>query len=233
MAKVKMDLTELRELEKKIEDLTKAKKHLEDTQQQVVVHHKYFKGKLEIVKESTLRDMLRYRQVSYGRYGTSIDGGPMYTVDTLISKGVIRWNVEENSTKNTKDYKNLSEIQDELRVELQKEVQERLNEALARATEAEITSSSIKDTLTKSFDGTIKARENNKKKLIKDHVKEIEDLIETHTEKVKEWHDKFDSLNEEFDDFKNDRKRTTLEEQIEELRQQLETERSKKWYQKF
>lgn len=41
MAKVEMDLAELKALEKQIDDLQKEKQYLLDTQQQVIIYHKF------------------------------------------------------------------------------------------------------------------------------------------------------------------------------------------------
>lgn|SRR4030042_1082979 len=222
MAEVKMDLAELKQLEDKIETLEKEKQNLIDSQHQVVVYHKYFEGRIKpgipksgmYIQTVTISGTMRtFSGVEY--FNRDID------LNQALEKGLIEIDLKELTSKTTKDYKNLSEIIIEIRKEEESKVQESIEKALDRATKAEYDITVIEDKYKKkllascdNYNKTIEKLENSNTELEKEYEQKL--TIESKTAE-----EKYSKLLQEFNDFKEDRKRLSLEEQIAELQAKL------------
>lgn len=211
MAKVEMDLAELKQLEAKIEDLEnkvilkeKEKQEILDKQPMVTVLHKHFKPSYKLkrtVESITPIYNATYRN-DYGQYSArAITSEELFLhVDITLSE----------SDKVEKDYKGMSEVVSDIRAEEELKVKELLDKALDRATGAEYESSVIKDEYEKKI-----------LKLNKRFDSETEKIVEDYDSMLKLGDEKYNKLKQEFDDFKEDKKRVTLEQQIAELTEKL------------
>lgn len=221
MAKVEMDLAELKQLEQKIKDLETDKQDLIDKQQQVIIYHKYFDGKVKFgpkarQKEFEINSIIHTKTLKM--YNSNFDvGSPRYEysnriVDEFISmqdlydNGFIEIDLKENTSKTTKDYKNLSEVINEIKFEEKEAISEQFNMALERATLAEAKLIDINDEHDKEIIKVTKIWQDTLAKTSEKYEKKLEglkkDLI---------------ALQQEYDDFKEDKKRLTLEQQLEQL----------------
>lgn len=223
MAKVEMDLQELKVLEKTIETLKEEKQDLIDRQQQVVIYHKYFNGKIKPTQHSKDHSInitgykLCRSHHPYGSRTAQEYFNDDVSVQYLFDQGVLEVDLTEDTSKTSKDYKNLSEVISEIRIEESDKVAKQLNEALDRATSAEHLNSTIEDKYKKEF-----------LTLVEKHQDNIDKLTKTNKEKVAKIQEEYSKLKQEFEDFKEDRKRISLEEQIGELTKQLEAAKVKK-----
>lgn len=215
MAKVEMDLAELKQLEAKIEDLEnkvvlkeKEKQEILDKQPMVTVLHKYFNPTFKY-KDRDYSDKSTYVSVTRSRY--TKDGYKITTEeeDPYWLRDYIDLTLVE-SDKVDKDYKGLSEIISDIRAEEELRVKELLDEARNRATKAEYDYSEVKDEYEKKI-----------LKLNKEFDSNAEKIVDDYESKLKLRDDSYNKLKQEFDDFKEDKKRITLEQQIAELTEKL------------
>ncbi len=213
-----MDLAELKQLEAKIEDLEnkvvlkeKEKQEILDKQPLVTVLHKYFKPSYSLkgdVNGISLPDIsVMLTRDSYdhvGRRELFNRQTKYYELDRYVD---IKLN---ESDRVEKDYKGMSEVVSDIRAEEELKVKELLDKTLHRATKAEYESSVIKDEYEKKI-----------LKLNKRFDSETEKIVEDYDSRLKLCDEKYNKLKQEFDDFKEDKKRVTLEQQIAELNEKL------------
>lgn len=222
MAEVKMDLAELKQLEDKIKTLEKEKQDLIDTQKQVVFLHKYFEGR---IKPGKPRAGVHIQSVNLSGLRSNFCGTEYFAqdvnLDYALEQGLVEIELKENTSKMTKDYVNMSEVILEIQKEEEAKTEYAMRKALDRATKAEYEITEIEDKYKKkflascdSYNITIEKLENEKAKLIDEWKQELQ----TEREKAKE---KYDKLQQEFSDFKEDKKRVSLEDQIKELQSKL------------
>jgi len=228
---VNMDILELRALEKKIADLTAEKEDLLATRKQVVIFHKHFNGTVKLNPgQRAERDIritgIRATKRINPRFGEMSAHSEYFELDIdlaeAISRGWLMIDLMENTTKTTKDYENLSEVVKDIHEEEAQKVHEELLKAQLRTSEAEHYSATVDDKCQKQI---LELKEVHKSQLnnfeqayIKKHEKEAEDYkINLEYEK-----DKYHTLQQEFEDFKADKKRLTLEQQIVELKAALD-----------
>lgn len=205
MAKVEMPLEELRELENKIETLEKEKQVLLDNEQQVVIYHKYFNGKIKKIEKGHMSfDIIDHR--AFRRESLTMD------VSTLFDRGLIEIDFTEDSARTTKDYKNLSDVITDIRREEESKVKDNLYEVTQKMILARNETSHIAE----RYDLKILSIEEN-------YVKKIIKFEKNRDEEIEKLLKKNEELQEEFDDFKEDKKRVSLEEQIEELQKSLKS----------
>jgi len=218
MAKVEMDLAELKQLEAKIEDLEnkvilkeKEKQEILDKQPLVTVLHKYFKPSYSLkgdVNGISLPDIsVMLTRDSYdhvGRRELFNRQTKYYELDRYVD---IKLN---ESDRVEKDYKGMSEVVSDIRAEEELKVKELLDKALERATKADYEASVIKDEYEKKI-----------LKLNKRFDSETGKIVEDYESRLKLRDEKYNKLKQEFDDFKEDKKRISLEQQIAELTEKL------------
>lgn len=243
MANVTMDLNELKALEDKIKGLEKEKQDLIDREQQVVIYHKYFNGKIvpknverrngsfRVIGIETTYNDLRSRH--YSEPITSCHRQFDCSFQELLDRGYIEIDVTELTEKTTKDYKNLSEVIKLIRNEEELQVADKLQKAIDRANAVEVASET----------------------LIEDHAKEIirikketSDRIEKLDTEIAELIKKYDNiiidinkakdveifnLKQELEDLKNDKKRISLEDQVKELTKKLKEMENKNLMQRI
>lgn len=218
MAKVEMDLAELKQLEAKIEDLEnkvvlkeKEKQEILDKQPMVTVLHKYFKPSYSLkgnVNGISLPDItVTLTRDSYdhvGRRELFNRQTRYYELDRYVDIKL------DESNRVEKDYKGMSEVVSDIRVEEELKVKELLDSARERATKAEYESSVVKDEYEKKI-----------LKLNDDHSSTLDNFSKEYNAELKLKDDYYAKLNQEFSDFKEDKKRITLEQQITELTEKL------------
>ena len=254
MAKVAMDLNELKALETKIDNLERDNQNLIDNQKMVVVLHKYFTG---TVKPGKTNDgSLRITGIRATRSMRSIaDYGGMRHVDAMtgrmvsneyreemfdnevgindaISRGWVDVVLTEDSTRHSREYINLNEVKEELRVLTGVEYDQKIEELRDRANKAEYELSAIDDKHLKRLRSVTEGYQNDLEKLKKSRDKELTDIETNHesalrvtiakwTDRHKILQDKFDTLEEDYDLLKTDKKRETLEQKVREMSQEL------------
>lgn len=206
-----MDLAELKQLEAKIEDLEnkvvlkeKEKQEILDKQPMVTVLHKHFNPSYKLkrtVESITPIYNATYRN-DFGQYSArAITSEELFLhMDITLSE----------TDKVEKDYKGMSEVVSDIRTEEELKVKELLDKTLHRATKAEYESSVIKDEYEKKI-----------LKLNKRFDSETEKIVEDYDSRLKLGDEKYNKLKQEFDDFKQYKKRITLEQQIAELTEKL------------
>lgn len=243
-----MDLAELKALEKSIENLEKEKQDLIDKQHQVIVYHKYFNGKIKL-GEKKLFDQNRVniqaiRWSNYGRISSEYIIDDNVSFQSLLDKGLIEIDISEISSKTSKDYINMSEVIDQVRKEETEKLQSRLQELIDRSYNAETALETSKEDSKKEILRTRKNYQdreeelinnfNNKiEKLTKESDLKIDNLIKEKIELDKMLTSRYNVLKEQFEDFKADKKRLSLEEQILELTEQLKAEKAKGFWSKL
>jgi hypothetical protein len=247
MAKVEMDLAELKALEKSIENLEKEKQTLIDNQHQVIVYHKYFNGKLKL-GEKRLFDQSRVniQAIKWNNYETQSQFIMENDVSFqgLLDKGLIEIDLSEISSKTSKDYVNMSEIIDQIRKEEEEKLQSQLKNLKERSLAAEVSLETSKEDSKKEILRIRKAYQEKEEELINTFNNKIDNLTKELTLKhdkliltkdilLKEADLKYNILKEQFDDFKADKKRLSLEEQILELQELLKAEKAKGFWSKL
>lgn len=235
MAEVKMDLAELKQLEQKIENLEKEKQELIDRQHQVVVHHKYFNGKIKLAEKK----IFDQHKVDIQAIKWSNNYSANYIIDnnvnfqSLLDKGLIEIDISEISSKTTKDYINMSEAIEQIRKEEKENVKSQLQELINRAYDAEVALETSKEDSKKEILRIKKIAKNSEEELINNFNSKIDSLFKEKEKLIKEFNIKYKQLEQQFEDFKEDKKRLSLEEQIIELKNQLEKEKSKTIWQRI
>lgn len=229
-----MDLAELKQLESKIEKLKAEKQELLDKQHQIVVHHKYFKGKIEPVSFPPGK----IHSIS----SINISGSAIYQNENGISSianfsrdiplqkaidsGLVSINIQEDTSRYSKDYINMSEAISQIREEEKEKINNELKKALDRATNAEYEITVIEDKY--------------KKKILEStdyYNKKIQELNSKYSEEIKNLakirDDKYKELKQEFEDYKEDKKRLSLEEQVKVLTKELQEYKNKTFWQRI
>jgi hypothetical protein len=231
MSTVTMEYSERVALDTQIETQKQEIQYLKDNAQQVMIYHKYFNGK---IKPNSKRDG-SYIEV------TGVHGGDWNrrsfsessTISNALNRGWIDIDLTEDSTRTTKDYKNLSEVQEEIRAEEYAKVQVILGEALDRATKSEYDSSKIEDRYKKIVAENSELNDIKLKELKETHINEIAANEKQFNKLIGDEIANFVTLKQEFDDFKADKKRLTLEQQIATLMAELKAEREKSFFKKL
>lgn len=235
MANVTMDLAELKALENKIENLEKEKQDLIDREQQVVIYHKYFNGKIKTKNTSDkygsfivtgIESKYNYSGYSIDPYKSSYRNFNCSFQD-LLDKGFIEIDVTELTEKTTKDYKNLSEVIKLIRNEEEIKIADKLQKAIDRANVVEVASETLVEDHVKEI---IRI-----KKEASDRIEELKSEIlaltlkfeENLTEVIKNKDKRINDLQQSFDDLKNDKKRISLEDQVKELTKKLKDMKNK------
>lgn len=228
MAKVEMDLNELKALETKIANLETEKADLIDKQKMVVVLHKYFTGvakpgkvKTGSVKVTGIREVYEPNSWRYGGGSTRRAFEEDMSISYAIDAGFIDVQLKEDATRVSKDYINLSEVTEELRGVIGAEYDQRLAEARERATKAESELASIDDTHIKRIRVMNEGYQNDIVKLKKDHDKEVESLNTKYNELVETSSKAYNELQQDYQDLKDDKKRISLEQQVAEMSAQI------------
>jgi len=153
-----------------------------------------------------------------------------FTITGAIKAGMIDVELKEDTSRLSRDYLNLSEVAAELKEIEEEKVKEQLQKAYDRATSAEYELAAIDDKHVKRLRTFTEGYQNDIVKLKKDQDVEIEKLTENSetvlkitiqewTDKHKILQDKFDTLEEDYELLKSDKKRESLENQIAELGQ--------------
>lgn len=232
-----MDLAELKALEKSIENLEKEKQDLIDKQHQVVVYHKYFNGKIKL-GEKKLFDQNRVNIQSI-RWADSWSNTSQYISDdnvnfqSLLDKGLIEIDISEISSKTSKDYINMSEAIDQIRKEEEEKLQLQINQLRERSYIAETALETSKEDSKKEILRIRKSYQEKEEELISTFNNKIDNLVKEKIELDKLLTSKYNNLKQEFEDFKADKKRLSLEEQILELTEQLKAEKAKGFWSKL
>ena len=219
MANVTMDLAELKQLEDTIKTLTTENEDLISKQAQVVVYHKFFKGKLRPNPASSNHGLTIHGIRSTTRWDTNM-GYPQHTenhfidevsISDLIRRDLITVDVTELTDRTTKDYLNLSEVQRNITEEVDLEYRDKIKALGLRAAKAEELSQS--------------AKEDYHKKAVR-LQKKIEDKLEAsndaHLEDAKNAEKIIDKLRQDYRDLKEDKERLSLEDTIKKLTDELE-----------
>ena len=240
MANVSMDLAELKALEQQIADLKAEKQELIDKQKMVIVHHKYFNGKLKPSSKHG-SPYIRIEGVEgSSRYNPSGRFDQMFSLKDALDRGFVEIDLTEDSSRNTKDYCNLSEIQRDIRNEIKGEYVSEISllKADIRAFNDQIErAKDYEEARLKELESQQKSELNL---LNEGHKKDLDRISQAYKTKLKTINHSlvvargnFDVLSKEFETFKEDRKTKTLVEQIEELKIQLATEQKKTFWQKL
>lgn len=247
MAKVEMDLNELKAIEKKIETLELEKQELIDNQKMVVNLHKYFKPRLVVAKNMMdvyIHGVRLTKKFDTNRYGSGIiskyeNFERNDDLEKLIREGII--NIEFTETgESSRDYINLDDVKKSISEDVYKEFEAQVTSLMEKNSKLTISlQDAVLDSkkeiqrLKKDYDEKIETLLEAQKDLQKQHVKEIEGLNETKDELVKAMTTAFDSeksqlilkyeeLKRNYDDLKEDKKRVSLENQIASLNKELE-----------
>lgn len=163
------------------------------------------------------------------------------SMQQLLDKGLIEIEVTPDETRTTKDYVNLSDVVAQITAEQKEVVALQLQEALKRASDAEYQITVVEDKANKrclafedkmetDYRGAIQKLEKQIDSDREGHAKAIEllqkshaDTIEQMQEKEKAEYDamgeKYEKLQQEFEDFKANKKRLTLEQQIDNMQE--------------
>jgi len=183
MAEVKFDLAELRENDAKIAGLEKTIAELTEQQRSIVIHHKFFEGKLKLARRVPWEDISKY--VNPLEHNVSFrDESITFDVQTMIDRGILRWDIKEVSTKSTKDFINLDDTVRMVKEEYREQYRDENAAYLKQAMEAEREIGRVREVWRKDYD-TAKA----------DCIKEIEKKdkqIKLLKEQIEGWKTNFD-----------------------------------------
>lgn len=260
MAKVKMEMSELKELERKIEVLEGEKNDLLLKQKQVWVLHKYFNASIRVVDKAfnnnniTITGIARAYTPRADYWNAS--GGPIFTAEPgsyltkdmrigdALANGLIEIVATEDISRSSSEYVNLHEVVENIESNVKKQFESDLaiakNRALIAESKVEDAEETAKSTLLKEqqrlqkkCDEAIEIKEKSYDKALEEVSKNYDEEIDKANTEIKTLKEKYDKLSQEYDDYKNDRKRLTLEQQIEELKAELKAEREKSWWKKI
>ena len=223
---VKMDINELRTLENQITDLKAQKADLESRQQQVVIYHKYFNGKIQVVKSPqnsplyTINGIREHNSFnSIRRYGYQPEM-EYISVDLHLSealeKGWVTLDTKEDVSRQTKDYMNMSEVVKDIRNEVHEQFAKDLEKARDRAVEAESLSLTIEDKYKKELITIREAHSSVVNQMTADYQKKVVEIIKEHETMTNQNAENYKQLEQSYNDLKEDKKRISLEKQLEE-----------------
>ena len=229
MAKVEMDLAELRQLEKKIEDLEKEKQVLIDNQQQVIVHHKYFDGKIKVgsgakdmkVNITGIKTINQFNHWSLESQRSIEHFNKDVSFNELVDKKYLEFDVTLNDSKSSKEYKNLSEVISEIKKEEEEKLKFELSNLRTRAIEAEVRFETSLEDSRKEIIRIRKTCDEKVESLQKDFTEKLNSLQECHKKEIFDKNLELVAINEEFNSFKENKTRLTLEEQLNNLTKEL------------
>lgn len=248
MANVTMDMAELDQIRERIKQLEFEKQDLLDKQQQVLIVHKHYDGKVtygEGIKKRnlTINGMYlnekhnlnsgysfiedRYASNGYNYFNQSV------SFDELVANDILKVDLTENTNKTSKEYKNLNEVISEIRKEEKEKLNKKLNEYSERATKAEVAIETLSEDnkkellrIEKKYKDEIKNLKEKHKQIVDDfqevHEKEMVSLEEAHYNEVETLKTELKTVIEEFETFKGNKKQATMEEQITNLTKELE-----------
>lgn len=219
---VKMNISELRALESEIIELKAQKADLESRAQQVIVYHKYFNGKIQVVKSPRIYPSYTLTGIKERKYSSPMSPSSReyismdVTLDEALEKGLVTLDTKEDVSRQTKDYVNMSEVVKDIHNEVYKQFSEDLEKANNRATEAEHLSLTIEDKYKKEI---ITAREAHFRvvdQMTADYQSKVVNLVKEQNTRNENYEAAYKQLKQEFDDFKENKKRISLEKQLEE-----------------
>jgi len=254
MAKVAMDLNELKALETKIDNLERDNQNLIDNQKMVVVLHKYFTGvaKPGVTKDGSLRitGIRRSRE-----YGGGRDWGGMRGVDYMgkmishdyreesfdnevsisdaISRGWVDVILTEDDTRHSREYINLNEVKEELRVLTGAEYDQKIEELRDRANKAEYELSAIDDKHLKRLRSLTESYQNDVVKIHKEHDAEMKALTEKSEKDYDDIVTEYNELREDYNDLKEDKQRVSLQENYNKLSEEIYKLRTRSFWQRI
>ena len=236
MAKIEMDLAEFQQLETKIKVLEKEKEALIESQPQVLIIHKHYDGKSVYGDKAKDKNLNIHGFMFNGRYGTpstpwltdtynregysSFDESVSF--DSLIANDILKIELTHNNDKTTKDYKNLSEVLTEIRNEEETKLKEKLQYQTERANQIEVASETLVQDHEKEIIRLKKTHSEKIEKINSEFTEKLDKCSKDSIKKLEEAEIKYTNLQQSFDDFKTDKKRMSLEEQISELTKKLE-----------
>jgi hypothetical protein len=236
MAKVNMDLAELKQLENKIEKLEKDKQDLIDKQHQVVIYHKYFTGRIKPIKipKHNSIHLVDSINISGQKIYTSYDGksnlayfNSEISLQQALDCGLVEIEINEDFSKHTKDYKNMSDVISDIKKEAEDNVKELLQKTLNRATTAEYKISIIEDQNKKEILKINDYYDTKIKELILKNQSNIEILEKEYKKELLEKDQELINLRREFDNYKENKKQISLEEQLKSLKLELSNYKNK------
>lgn len=256
MAKVEMDLNELKALEAKIAGLETDKQALIDKQMMVVVLHKHYKGKIKVnngisptaqslgVRVTGVQIIERRQHPSSSRYHgygdpyrserefsrTTQQFDEELNLQDAINQGYVDVDITEDTTRTTRDYKNLSEVEEELRGVIGQEYEQRLAEARERATALEYELTAIDNKHVIRLRTLNESNQNELTKIAKEHAAEIKTLTDQKDTEYLHLLAEKDKLQQDYDDLKDDKKRISLEQQLLDLKGELHTLKTRSFW---
>lgn len=234
MADVTMSLSELDELRSKIAELESKNTDLIEKQKLVLVQHKFFNGKISSGKQNGKVQITSLEYVSpefrgygnpMGSYRNSIID---YDLSEAISKGIVVLDLQEDPSRQSTDYINMSEATELIRQEEKLKVKSLLDELSERSALAEHQLANSKIDSKKEIERVKNDYTERIQNLNDLSKKDKENFEKKLAEIVERLNKRYDKLNQEYEDFKADKKRVTLEQQIVELNHQIEELTAKK-----
>src|SRR4030043_82867 len=191
MAKVEMDLTELKQLKQQIKDLQLENKTIIENQQQVIIHHKYYDGKIRIINKDNKVNITGIKTVWDSPYTSHNEYfSETLSIQQLYDKGIIDIDFTEKTSKITKDYKNFNEIILDIKKEEHDNIKEEVNKFILEISKLSSENNTIKTKYETSI-YNLKSEHNSKiEKVLLDHKKEVEKL----TNEISKLTNKIDSI---------------------------------------
>lgn len=206
MANVTMDMAELDQIRERIKQLEIEKQDLLDKQQQVLIVHKHYDGKVTYSEGASKRNLSingmyfnqkhdlsgsysfinrEYASDGYNYFNQSI------SFDELVANDILKVDLTENTNKTSKEYKNLNEVITEIRNEEKEKLNKKLNDYSERATKAEVAIETLSEDnkkellrIEKKFKDEIQSLKEKHKQIVGNfqevQEKEITELKETH-----------------------------------------------------
>ena len=231
-----MDLAEFQQMEQKVKTLEKEKEALIESQPQVLVIHKHYDGKIVYGDKAKDKNLNIHGFMFNGRYGTpktpwltdtyNKEGYSSFeesvSFDSLIVNDILKIELTHNNDKTTKDYKNLSEVLTEIRNEEESKLKEKLQYQTERANQVEVASETLVQDHEKEIIRLKKTHSEKIEKINSEFTEKLDKCSKDSIKKLEEAEIKYINLQQAFDDFKTDKKRMSLEEQIGELTKKLE-----------
>lgn len=145
--------------EKKLKQLEIEKQDLLDKQQQVLIVHKHYDGKVQYSDGANKRNLTINGMYFNDKYNlnsglsfitreyTTPSGYNSFnqsiSFDELVKNDILKIDLTENTNKTNKEYKNLNEVISEIREEEKEKLNVKLNEYSERAEKAEVANETI------------------------------------------------------------------------------------------
>lgn len=180
----------------------------------------------------------RYAANGYNYFNQSV------SFDELVANDILKVDLTENTSKTNKEYKNLNEVISEIRKEEKEKLIDKLNEYSKRAETAEVANetllednrkeilridkkykdeiSSLKEKHKKNTDDFQKIHENQLSEMEGKHKEVLQTLKDKYKNEIATLESELQTVKEEFETFKGNKKQATLEEQITNLTKELE-----------